>query len=339
MQEALGRYLSELLFQQDQLAIPGLGTFELRPEPALVDQVQGQVGPPRRKLSFNAQRVLDDGKLVEYIARQRNITTGQAQEWLDKVLRQIKDALNEQEMVTLPGVGRLYRDYEKQVRFLTDNTNFNLDAYGLQPVAAEVIGRVPEPAAPAPPKPTAPAPPSPGVAAGISDWFQRNLPWIAILSVVIVAVAIFFLFILPRFKPAPDPTASVPRERLNTSPSRDSETASPQEGREEEDELDAAEEAEAEGPPDTEAPTPAPDEHTAVIAVGLFSNKNYAERLVRRLAESGYNPVAEPEGGNTRVGILVRYSDEAGLRTELRNIQREWEDSAFVLSIDGVRQE
>ncbi|MCB0639805.1 MAG: hypothetical protein KDC54_24445 [Lewinella sp.] len=340
-QQELAGYLSALFYHHDRLALPGIGTFELSPQPALVDQVQGEMTPPTRHIVFNTGQMLDDGLLLAHISEHSDLGIEEARQWLARATEEIKTTLDAQEMVTLPGVGRLYRDYEKRIKFLTDHTNFRLDTFGLLPVQAEAIGRATPVATPPPPSP----PPSPaatvsarpGLAASISDWFQRNLAWIALLSVLIIAFAVYFIFIRPRTIPTPDPTVDLPTERLNTPPTREDADATTSD--DPEDLEDATEDAATDEGPDTEAPTLAPDEHTALIAVGLFSETNNAERLVEKLARAGFNPVTRAEGRYTRVGIAIRYTEDATLRSELRTIQRDWEDSAFIMEIDGVREE
>ena len=34
-------------------------------------------------------------------------------------------------MVNIPGVGRLYKDFESNIQFIPDSTNFNKDSFGL----------------------------------------------------------------------------------------------------------------------------------------------------------------------------------------------------------------
>ena len=49
-------------------------------------------------------------------------------------MKGVKAAIERREIVVFPKVGRLYKDYEQNLQFLADNTNFNVDSFGLPDV-------------------------------------------------------------------------------------------------------------------------------------------------------------------------------------------------------------
>lgn len=351
MQEELGKYIAVLLYRHDRLNIPGLGSFELSHAPALVDQVQGQVSAPTKAVRFNENLVLDDGVLVDYLQRQNGWTLMTAQDWLRARVERIKKSLSQKEIVELPGVGRFFRNFEQQLQFVAESENFNIDAYGLQAVKGQMIQRSREEKIPAAkPQSTYTADPMPKpsatagakadqVAGGIAKWFQGNLLWLLGISFAVIALASYLLFLRPSPE-VPDPVADVPQERLNASPSKS--TPLTQEDTPGQNNTDDSKDIPAAAPPeeditdrDTEAPTVAQDEHTAVIAVGLFGNPDNVQKLMQRLSEDGYAPVSRKEGKNSRIGVSVRFTDEAELQKLLREIRREYAENAFLLSRDG----
>jgi nucleoid DNA-binding protein len=349
MQEELSKYIAELLYRHDRLNIPGLGSFELSHAPAMVDQVQGQVSAPAKAVRFNENLVLDDGVLVDYLQRQNDWTLMTAQDWLRTRVERIKKSLGQKEIVELPGVGRFFRNFEHQLQFVAESENFNIDTFGLQAVRGQLIQRSREEKIPAAkPNYTAAATPKPTptagsktnqVAGGIAKWFQGNLLWLLGLSFAVIALASYLLFFRPGPE-APDPVADIPQERLNASPSKT--TPLPKEDTAVEDNSTTTDPSSATSPEeenvtdlDTEAPTVAPEEHTAVIAVGLFGDPNNVQKLMQRLSEDGYAPVSRKEGNNSRIGVSVRFADEAELQKILREIRRDYVKNAFLLSRDG----
>ena len=88
---------------------------------------------------------------------------------------------------------------------------------------------------------------------------------------------------------------------------------------------------------DTEAPTLAPDEHTAIIAVGLFGNEDNVQRLVQQLNEEGFAPTTTKEGKLTRVGVAVRYTEDGELQKTLNDLRRMHTESAFIMYRDGKK--
>lgn len=352
MQEELGKYIADLLYRHDRLNIPGLGSFELSHAPALVDQVQGQVSAPAKAVRFNENLVLDDGVLVDYLQRQNDWTLMTAQNWLSTRVERIKKSLSQKEIVELPGVGRFFRNFEHQLQFVAESENFNIETFGLQAVKGELIQRSREekiPAAkpktnyapnPAPVKPSSSAGPKGNqIVGGIAKWFQDNLIWLLGLSLVVMVVASYLLFFRPGPE-VPDPIADVPQERVNASPSKS--TPMPEEDTAKEENTTPNDLSKTTSPAeendtdlDTEAPTVAQDEHTAVIAVGLFGNPDNVQKLMQRLSEDGYAPISRKEGKNTRIGVSVRFANEAELQQLLREIRRDYAKNAFLLSRDG----
>ncbi|MEL6973591.1 MAG: hypothetical protein AAFO02_25795, partial [Bacteroidota bacterium] len=141
MQQELSKYLGELLFYHDRLSVPGLGTFELRHAPALIDQVQGQVSAPAKDIQFNPNLVMDDGLLTDFIQQRLGWSLSETKQWLARQVAEMNAALDRKEIVELPGVGRFFRNFENQLQFVAENVNFNLDSYGLQKVAGQLVPR------------------------------------------------------------------------------------------------------------------------------------------------------------------------------------------------------
>lgn len=349
MRQELSTYIAALLYEYDRLVVPSLGSFELSHAPALVDQVQGQVSAPSKQIRFNENLVLDDGLLASYVQTQRATSAAATQAWLTQELADIKAALDRREIVELPGVGRFFRNYEMQLQFVADNVNFNTDAYGLKTVALQPIHRsVAERTQPTPVVPPARVTP-PDFLKQVSAWGQRYLSWFIGLAVVLFAI-IIYLAVFPPAETPDEVIVDVPKERLNTSPSKDVQTdetptenataeshtnddARPAESQNSE----VAEPAPPTKPLDTEAPTPLPNEHTAVIAVGLYSKSDNARRMVADISKAGFSPFTVKEKNSTRVGVQVSYQTEAELDAALREVRKLFTESAFVLLKDGKK--
>jgi len=342
MREELSQHIANLLYANNRLNIPGLGSFELTHAPALVDQVQGQVSPPAKAVRFNDNLVMDDGILTNYLMARRGWTLTQAKAWLEQEVATIKGALDRREIVEFPGVGRFFRNFEQQLQFVAENRNFNTDSYGLHPVAITAVARsaAEKSAVVPPPKPTIrpAAPPTPSPAASVTSWLAQYRWWFAGLAGLLVLVVAALTF-WPTGEAPNDNLTEVPRERLNASPSRDLADADPPT-----DSPATSGQARPDVPPpsapeptDTEAPTLAPEEHSAVIAVGLFGNPDNVQKLLAQLAQEGYSPVSTKEGRNTRVGVSVRYDTEAELQKTLNELRRSHAKNAFILERDGKR--
>jgi cell division septation protein DedD len=326
MQDTLSHYIHQLLYTQSRFSLPGLGSFEVQHAPALVDQVQGQVSAPAKAITFNTNLVMDDGVLSAHIAAATKQSVAEVAQWLAAEVATIQATLDRREIVELPGVGRFFRNFEQQLQFVAENENFNLESYGLQPVTAYPVTR-PQ-TYQRPPTPPTPSPTAPKVPVAKAPAATRWLWWV--LGLLILAAFIWFVAALLQTTepPAPSPRADVPEERLNASPSKErTEEAT--------DVLDPTTAPDPVAEVDTEAPTLAPDEHSAVIAVGLFGNEDNVQRLVQKLSEQGFAPTTTKEGKLTRVGVAVRYVEESELQETLRDLQRLHTKAAFIMSRDG----
>ena len=124
-------YIKELLYENNTLIIPSFGALTLQYAPSTVDYVQGLLNPPTKFIDFDKNLVVNDGKLVDIIQRKHQISAEQANQLIKQYVASTEDQLSKREMVNIPGVGRLYKDFESNIQFIPDSTNFNKDSFGL----------------------------------------------------------------------------------------------------------------------------------------------------------------------------------------------------------------
>lgn len=167
MQIDIPAHIEKLLFLHDTLTIPSFGTFTASKSPATADYISGTVSPPSKSLAFSENIVADDGILVGDVAVTHSISTEEAGRAIAEFVEKIQGLLNQREIVTLPNVGRLYKNYVQKIQFLPDTTNFNSESFGLPPLQFSPIVRSREveknQEIPATAKASAPAPPQPVV--------------------------------------------------------------------------------------------------------------------------------------------------------------------------------
>lgn len=141
MQIDIPAHIEKLLFLHDALIIPGFGGFTATRTPASADYVGGSVAPPAKTLAFSENLTVDDGILVGDIAQTHGIALDDARKAIVDFVEKMQTLLQQREIVTLPGVGRLYRNYVQKIQFLPDSTNFNASSYGLPPLQFSPIAR------------------------------------------------------------------------------------------------------------------------------------------------------------------------------------------------------
>lgn len=166
MQIDIPSHIEKLLFLHESLVIPGFGGFTATRTPATTDYAGGTVSAPSKTLAFSENLTIDDGILVNDIMLTHGISAEDAQRVVAEFVEKMQSLLNQREIVTLSGVGRLYKNYVQKIQFLPDATNFNAASYGLPPLQFSPIARAreinPDPTAQdAPPAVTPPPMPEP----------------------------------------------------------------------------------------------------------------------------------------------------------------------------------
>ncbi len=141
MQIDIPAHIEKLLFLHDTLTIPGFGTFTATKISSTADYTGGTVAPPSKSLTFSENITTDDGILVQDLAVTNGVSSEEARRWIDEFVEKMQAQLGQREIVTLPAVGRLYKNYVQKIQFLPDTTNFSPESFGLPPLQFSPIGR------------------------------------------------------------------------------------------------------------------------------------------------------------------------------------------------------
>ena len=125
-------YIKELLFQHDCVIIPDFGGFVANIQSAKINKTQNSFSPPYKEISFNRDLKHNDGLLIGYVSRVKNIGFVDAKRLVDSFVKSLSLKLNKGKKVVIVDVGVLQMDKEKNIQFEPSNTiNFLLDSYGL----------------------------------------------------------------------------------------------------------------------------------------------------------------------------------------------------------------
>ena len=141
MEIRIAEDIKELIYDHGSVVVPGLGSFSGDYKSASIDNVLGQLAPPALDIVFNPNNVMNDGVLLDYIKNKYHVLTHEAQKAIDIFTEDVVQTFKKHEIVVIPDVGRLYRDYSDKVRFLPENTNFNTDTFGLPSVQFYPVSR------------------------------------------------------------------------------------------------------------------------------------------------------------------------------------------------------
>lgn len=137
--------VKDLILDNDEVTLPGLGTFVSELMPSSFSDKGYTINPPYRRLSFRQRWKEDDNLLVDFYSETNGIEKSQAAEIVGEFVSGLKETLQSKKLIVLPGLGRLRATKENAFFFIADE---DLDIYpggfGLEPVSLKTHEETPE---------------------------------------------------------------------------------------------------------------------------------------------------------------------------------------------------
>jgi len=338
-------YIKELLFENNNLVVPGFGALTLKYSPSTIDHVQGLLNPPTKSINFDGNLVVNDGKLVDIIQKKHQVSTEEANRQIAKFVSIMKDQLDRREMVNIAGVGRLYKDFENKIQFIPDSTNFNKEAFGLPTVNFYPILKDKVTADSIVPSGSATAGHKYTKKKSFIEWFKEYseehswLP-VALVTALILSIAIPTMNYMGLFN-----KQSLADKKVNESPVEvaiSQETALAVDASEATTDNEDAVDFEADETlaitddeiVDTESSTLSPNQRIAVISVGIFGNKSNAQKRIEQVYDYGYDalPKKYMKKGKelTQIGIQFAFETEEEFKETLKHIRKRFEGAKVI---------
>jgi len=328
-------HICELLYEHESVIIPGLGCVVATSQTASFDHVQGLLHPPSKKLSFNENLLINDGLLVDYIKQRNDISLKESVDVVNRFVQKTKGKLNNKEIVILPQIGRLYKDYENSLRFLQDATNFNTEVYGLPTLQYYPILRSQEPPVLKKNKPVQLVEKKRSI--GLGNSLSRKIASVFLPLFIGLMVIVFTIgFYKKQQGTMPEEIVvhklPVNETRINQKPSLDNLSffdgisVNGQNGSENNDvEINRDKE------PVLERPVFPDQEKECVIIIGVFSQKAGIEKRVKDIYNFGYDAYQDKRGALTRVGVRFGYEKDNEIKTMLKIVRKKFDSRAWVL--------
>jgi len=128
----INKYISGLLFIHDCVILPGFGGFVTNYRAAEHNDMSNTFFPPKKDVLFNKNLTYNDGLLINYLAKNLNISYPEAEERIWDEVQKAWLKLDKGEEVIFDGVGTFKYDKNGNLNFMPAETeNFLTDAYGL----------------------------------------------------------------------------------------------------------------------------------------------------------------------------------------------------------------
>jgi nucleoid DNA-binding protein/cell division septation protein DedD len=132
----LSKYIRQLLSENETVIIPGLGAFITEYKPSQMDEESSELGPPSREITFNTKIRSNDGLLMEFIAHSEHISAQEALQKIEKEREEMLYQLDKGEKVKIKGIGGLYYDESRNIRFLPSEKELSApEAFGLEKIS------------------------------------------------------------------------------------------------------------------------------------------------------------------------------------------------------------
>jgi hypothetical protein len=136
----IGKYIHQLLLENDTIIIPGFGAFISTYKPAELNEDINELKPPSKTVSFNQQIRNNDGLLVGKVAEGEVISHFDALTEIEKERENIIYQLDKGEKFLLDEVGELVLNKQDEIQLIPiEEDNLLLDSFGLESVITEEI--------------------------------------------------------------------------------------------------------------------------------------------------------------------------------------------------------
>ena len=133
--DLLSKMVKELIFDNDRVALPGLGSFVAEIVPSTFSDKGYTINPPYRRLYFRSKPDQGD-ELVKFYATSNNIQMEMADRIITDFVAELKSILHAKKTVVFPGLGRLRATKENNVFFVADeDLDIYPDGFGLEPIS------------------------------------------------------------------------------------------------------------------------------------------------------------------------------------------------------------
>lgn len=134
-----------LILDNDEVTLPGLGTFVSEVMPSTFSDKGYTINPPYRKLSFRQRGSGNEEMMAEFYAKINGTDLETSKRILGEFIAGLRTTLQAKKVVIFPGLGRLRATKENTFFFIADE---DLDIYpygvGLEPVSLKTHEETPD---------------------------------------------------------------------------------------------------------------------------------------------------------------------------------------------------
>lgn len=142
--DLLSKIVKELILDNDEVALPGIGSFIAEIVPSVFSDKGYTINPPYRRLSFRQKGSGDENMIIDFYARCNNIDTPTASRIIREFLEEMRHVLETKKSIVFPGLGKLRATKENYFFFVADeDLDIYPEGFGLEPISLKTHEETP----------------------------------------------------------------------------------------------------------------------------------------------------------------------------------------------------
>ena len=142
--DLLSKMVKELILDNDEVSLPGVGSFVAELVPSSFSDKGYTINPPYKRLSFRKKADASDNVLIDFYAKSNNVDRETASKIVIDFLSEMQTVLELRKSIVFPGLGKLRATKENIFFFVADeDLDIYPEGFGLEPISLKTHEETP----------------------------------------------------------------------------------------------------------------------------------------------------------------------------------------------------
>lgn len=142
--DLLSKMVKELILDNDEVSLPGVGSFVAELVPSSFSDKGYTINPPYKRLSFRKKADASDNVLIDFYAKSNNLDKETASKIVIDFLSEMQKVLELRKSIVFPGLGKLRATKENIFFFVADeDLDIYPEGFGLEPISLKTHEETP----------------------------------------------------------------------------------------------------------------------------------------------------------------------------------------------------
>ena len=142
--DLLSKMVKELILDNDEVSLPGVGSFVAELVPSSFSDKGYTINPPYKRLSFRKKADASDNVLIDFYAKSNNVDKETASKIVIDFLSEMQKVLELRKSIVFPGLGKLRATKENIFFFVADeDLDIYPEGFGLEPISLKTHDETP----------------------------------------------------------------------------------------------------------------------------------------------------------------------------------------------------